>query len=59
MGNRIVSVRLEDGLWEKLRDLANHEGRTLPGQIHYMVRRTMELKEQNQASAQKRKQRNA
>lgn len=59
MGKHIVSVRLEDELWEKLRDLASHEGRTLPGQIHYMVRRTMELKEQNQASAQKRKQRNA
>ena len=31
MGKRIVSVRLEDELWEKLRDLADHEGRTLPG----------------------------
>ncbi len=54
MGKRIVSVRLEEPLWEKLRDLAAYEDRTIASQISYMVRRAIDQKEQNQAATQKR-----
>ena len=56
MSKRIVSIRLEEELWEKLRDLADEEERTVATQIHYMLRRFIEQKEQNQVIAEKRAQ---
>ena len=56
MSKRIVSIRLEEELWEKLRDLAGDEERTVATQIHYMLRRFIEQKEQNQVIAEKRAQ---
>lgn len=54
MSKRIVSIRLEEELWEKLRDLADDEERTAATQIHYMLRRFIEQKEQNRVIAEKR-----
>ena len=42
MSKRSVTIRLEEELWEKLRDLADDEERTVASQIHYMVRRFIE-----------------
>ncbi len=56
MSKRSVSIRLEEELWEKLRDLADDEERTVATQIHYMLRRFIEQKEQKQVVAEKRAQ---
>ena len=56
MSKRSVTIRLEEELWEKLRDLADDEERTVASQIHYMVRRFIEQKEQNRVIAEKRAQ---
>lgn len=56
MSKRSVSIRLEEDLWEKLRDLADDEERTVATQIHYMLRRFIEQKKQNRVIAEKRAQ---
>lgn len=42
MGKKSVTVKLEEEIWEKLRELAKRECRSLNGQVAVMLQRQLE-----------------
>ena len=55
MANRTVSVRFSEEIWQSLNALAEYEGRTVAGQVTYMVRKGLERKAQAHIAAQTRR----